>query len=96
LNDSKNQQKQTYKGIELVCIQRNYINRKAKRYTLGGTNQNVWIPTKHLEADGTIKASEDIDYVFRKAVRRLEIAGYTDPIVGIKRRSTSTPYKESE
>ncbi|GAA0382494.1 hypothetical protein [Paenibacillus motobuensis] len=78
---------QTYKGIRLELIKRNYEGYAAKRFTLGGTNQNVWIPNKHLEADGTIKAGENIDYVFRKAQRQLELAGYIEAITGIKRRS---------
>jgi len=79
---------QSYKGIELKLIERGYpTHQQAKRYTLGGTNQNVWIPNKHLEQDGTIKTGENIDYVFRKAKRQLELAGYTGPIVGIKRQS---------
>lgn len=78
---------QTYKGIHLKLIQRNYEGYAAKRFTLGGTNQNVWIPNKHLEDDGTIKTGENIDYVFRKAQRQLELAGYTGPIPGIKRTS---------
>lgn len=78
---------QTYKGIRLELIQRNYKGYNAKRFTLGGTNQNVWIPNKHLEEDGTIKPGENIDYVFRKAQRQLELAGYTDPIPGIKKCS---------
>jgi hypothetical protein len=82
---------QNYKGIRLELIQRNYKGYAAKRYMLGGTNQNVWIPNKHLEADGTIKQGENLDYVFRKAQRQLELAGYTGPIIGIKRRTTSMP-----
>lgn len=78
---------QHYKGIRLELIQRNYKGRSAKRFTLGGTNQNVWIPNKHLEPNGTIKPGENIDYVFRKAQRQLELAGYTGPIIGIKKRS---------
>lgn len=71
----------------MELIKRNYRGYKAKRFTLGGTNQNVWIPIKHLEEDGRIKEGEDIDYVFRKAQRQLELAGYVQAIVGIKRRS---------
>lgn len=78
---------QYYKGIRLELIKRNYQGYAAKRFTLGGTNQNVWIPNKHLESNGTIKEGENIDYVFRKAQRQLELAGYTEPIIGIKRRS---------
>lgn len=76
---------QYYKGIKLKQIRRDYQNEKARRFTLGGTNQNVWIPNKHLEVDGTIKENENIDYVFRKSPKQLEIAGYTGPIIGIKR-----------
>ncbi|ALP38001.1 hypothetical protein ASL14_19215 [Paenibacillus sp. IHB B 3084] len=78
---------QLYKGIELQLIKRNYTGYKAKRYAIGGTNQNVWIPDKHVRQDGTIKARENVDYVFRKAQRQLELAGYTGPIPGIKRKS---------
>ena len=81
---------QYYKGIKLQLIQRGgYNNQLAKRFTLGGTNQNVWIPNKHLEDDGTIKESENLDYVFRKATRQLELAGYTGPIIGIKRTNVT-------
>lgn len=78
---------QFYKGIRLELINRNYKGKIARRFTLGGTNQNIWIPIKHLEPNGKIKDDENIDYVFRKAQRQLEIAGYTDPIIGIKRRT---------
>lgn len=85
-----NTDEQIYKTIRIQLIQRNYPQgHKAKRYTLGGTNQNVWIPVKHLEDDGTIKPKQNIDYAFRSAPRQLELAGYTDAIPGIKRRSAS-------
>lgn len=77
---------QYYKGIRLDLIPRkDYKYTQAKRYRLGNTNQNVWIPNKHLEVDGRIKPEENIDYVFRKAQRQLELAGYLGPIPGIKR-----------
>lgn len=82
-----NTETQYYKGIPLKLIERKYGDRKAKRFTINGTNQNVWIPNKHLMADGSIKAGENIDYVFRKAKRQLEIAGITQAIQGIKRRT---------
>lgn len=62
---------------------------KAKRYTINHTNQNVWIPNKHLAEDGTLNANENIDYVFHKAIRQLELAGISQPIIGIKRKSNS-------
>jgi len=66
---------QHYKGIPIRLIDRNYKNRKAMRFTLNNTNQNVWIPKKHLKSCGTVKPNEDIDYVFDKASRQLELAG---------------------
>ena len=66
---------QFYKGIPLRLIERKgYKHMKAKRFTINGTNQNVWIPNKHLLNDGTIKESENLDYIFKKAKRQLEIA----------------------
>lgn len=79
---------QYYKGIPLQLINRKYGNRNAKRFAINHTNQNVWIPNKHLTKDGTIVPGEDLDYVFRKAQRQLTLAGITEPIVGIKRRTT--------
>ena len=82
-----NYKTQYYKGIPLNLIYRKYKNMKAKRFIINHTNQNVWIPNKHLKEDGTIKEMEDIDYVFRKSVRQLKLAGITQAIVGIKRRT---------
>lgn len=69
-----NLQTQYYKNIPLNLINRSYGNRKAKRYVINHTNQNVWIPNKHLENDGTIKPGENLDYIFAKAKRQCEIA----------------------
>lgn len=66
---------QYYKGIPLQQIDRGYGVQKARRFTLNHTNQNVWIPCKHLYTDGTIKPTEDIDYVFFQSKRQCEIAG---------------------
>lgn len=66
---------QFYRGIPLNLINRNYQGYNAKRYVINHTNQNVWIPNKHLMDDGTIRAGENLDYVFKKAKRKLEIAG---------------------
>lgn len=65
---------QYYKNIPLNLIDRKYGNKKAKRYVINHTNQNIWIPNKHLESDGTIKEGEDLDYIFLKAKRQCEIA----------------------
>lgn len=71
-----NTKDQYYKGIRLNCIaRRDYKSMKAKRFIINGTEQNVWIPNKHLEEDGTIKSGENIDYVFFKAKRQCELAG---------------------
>lgn len=82
-----NYETQYYKGIPLNLIKRKYGNRMAKRFVINHTNQNVWISNKHLEEDGTIKLMENIDYVFRKSIRQLELAGITQPIIGIKKRT---------
>lgn len=66
---------QMYKNIPLRLINRSYVNRAAMRYTLNGTNQNAWIPAKHLDRNGNIKEGEDIDYVFLKATRQLSLSG---------------------
>lgn len=86
-NQHMNFETQYYKGIPIRLIDRAYGNRKAKRFTINGTNQNVWIPNKHLMDDGTILSDENIDYVFRYAKRQLEIAGITWAIPGIKRKT---------
>lgn len=78
---------QYYKGIPLKLINRYYGNMKARRFTLNGTNQNVWIPNKHLLQDGTIKNEEDLDYIFRKSQNQLNYAGITQAIPGIKRNA---------
>ena len=78
---------QVYKTIPIKLIDRKYGDRKAKRYTINGTNQNVWIPNKHLLPDGTIKPGENIDYVFRQAQAQLYLAGIHWAIPGIKRKS---------
>ena len=77
---------QVYKGIPLKLIDRRYGRFKAKRFIINSTNQNVWIPNKHLEPDGTIKSGENLDYVFQHAVNQLNYAGITQAIPGIKRR----------
>lgn len=76
---------QFYKGIPFRLIDRNYDGKSAMRFVLGDTNQNVWIPARHLDASGKVKPNENIDYVFRAAASQLEHAGITRPIRGIKR-----------
>ena len=62
--------KQQYKGIPLNLVNRKYGDRLAKRFIINDTNQNVWIPNKHLDSEGNIKEGENIDYIFRKAQRQ--------------------------
>mgnify|MGYP001230965996 CR=1 FL=1 len=59
----RNFEVQYYKGIPLKQIDRGYGNAKARRFTINHTNQNCWIPLRHLHQDGTIKQKQDIDYV---------------------------------
>ena len=85
-----NRELQTYKGIPFRLIERyDYHVMQAKRFTLNETNQNVWIPNKHLLEDGTLREGENVDYVFRSRTRQLEIAGITQAIPGIKRRNAT-------
>lgn len=86
-----NLQMQNYKGIPVQLIDRkDYPYKKAKRFTINGTNQNVWIPNKHLMEDGTIMSGENLDYVFRRAVNQLTYAGITQAIPGIRRAAHGT------
>ena len=61
---------QYYDNIPLRLIKRNYGGYKAKRFTINGTNQNVWIPNKHLENIDRIRKGENLDYVFEVAKRQ--------------------------
>jgi hypothetical protein len=71
-----NNKLQYYKTIPVrLILRKNYKYDKAKRFTLNETNQNIWIPNKHLMPDGTIIYGENIDYVFRKSWRQCNIAG---------------------
>jgi len=69
---------QMYKNVPLKLIvytDKHFDALKAKRFTINNTNQNVWIPNYYLEEDGTIKAGVNIDFIFYKSFRQLEIAG---------------------
>lgn len=69
---------QYYKNVPLQLIvytEQHFERLKAKRYTINNTNQNVWIPNCYLESDGTIKPNVNIDFVFYKSKRQLELAG---------------------
>lgn len=72
-----NLEMQYYKGLPLKLINRkDYKSRNAKRYTINNTNQNVWIPNIYLLEDGTIKENAELMFLFKKAKRQIELAGY--------------------
>ena len=71
---------QIYKNVPLKLIvytEKHFARLKAKRFTINNSNQNVWIPNQYLTEDGTIKPNANIDFVFYKAKRQLELAGIT-------------------
>lgn len=71
---------QFYKNVPLKLIvytDAHFKRLKAKRFTINGTNQNVWIPNTFLQADGTIIPGINIDFVFLKASNQLAKAGIT-------------------
>ena len=76
-NKTRNFETQYYKGIPLKQIDRGYGGAKARRFTINGTNQNCWIPLKHLHVDGTIKPGQDIDYVVVNSKSQFKRAGVT-------------------
>lgn len=81
---------QFYKSIPFrLIIRKDYDTKNAMRFTLNETNQNVWIPKKHLAPNGTLLPNENVDYVFRRHGHQLNIAGVTWAIAGIKRRETN-------
>lgn len=75
---------QYYKNVPLQQVIRTYksyddanVDMKARRFTLNNTNQNVWIPCKHLDASGKLLPGENIDYVFLKSFNQCYYAGIT-------------------
>ena len=72
-----NLKEQYYKGIPITQIRRvDYNFQGARRFLLGKSSQNVWIPNCYLELDGTLKENINIDFVFKKAYiqKKLEYA----------------------
>lgn len=64
-NIKMNFNEQYYDGFALKLIDRkDYYNKKAKRYTINDTNQNVWIPNTFLKKDGTIKPGVNLGFIF--------------------------------
>lgn len=73
---------QYYKGIPLrliVYTEQHFSRLKAKRFLIGTSNQNVWIPNSCLADDGSILPNKNLDFVFRNAARKLELAGVANP-----------------
>ena len=75
---------QYYKNIPLQQVIRTYkssedvrVDMRARRFTLNHTNQNVWIPCKHLDASGKLLPGQNIDYVFLKSFNQCYYAGVT-------------------
>ena len=69
---------QLYKNVPLELIvytESHFARLNAKRFRINNTNQNVWIPNTNLEPNGTIKSNANIDWIFYKANRQLELAG---------------------
>ena len=94
---------QYYKNVPLEQVVRTYIGSKenryemqARRFRLNHTNQQIWIPCKHLDAFGKLLPNQDIDYVFFKARAQCHYAGVTfrpngailrEPIENLNRRN---------
>lgn len=56
---------QIYRGIVLRLINRqDYHTKKAMRFTINRTNQNIWIPKCYLKENGTIKPGVDLSFIF--------------------------------
>lgn len=64
---------QYYNEIPVRLIDRSYHGKNAKRFRLYETNQNVWIPNKHLAKDGTILPDQKLDYIFNTPTARHKI-----------------------
>ena len=78
LTNKYNTATQMYKNVPLKLIvytENHFARLNAKRFMIAGSTQNVWIPNRFLEPDGSIKSDANIDFVFHKAKRQLEIAG---------------------
>lgn len=74
---------QYYKGVPLKLIvytDKHFARLRAKRFTINNTNQNLWIPNKHLAPDGTILPDQDLDYILRQSRNQIRIAGANFPL----------------
>ena len=83
---------QHYNGLPLRLIERyDYKGKKAKRFVINDTNQNIWIPNKHLANDGTILEGENLNYVFATATKQLELAGFKMGFIPIIKKKQERP-----
>lgn len=65
-----------YKGIRLDLIERNdYHSKKAKRFAINNTNQNIWVPNRHLNDLAEIKKGDNIDFLILRNWTHFTYAG---------------------
>lgn len=70
---------QYYRGLPLKLIYRkDYNTKNAKRFSINNTKQNIWIPNRFLEEDGTIKADSKLGFIFNNptTLHKIKLAGY--------------------
>lgn len=60
------------RDIPLRCFRREAM---ASRFSINETNQNLWIPNKHLDENGNIKLGQNIDYVIVQARSQIKHSG---------------------
>lgn len=66
---------QYYRGYRLNLIRRpDYYEKRAKRYTINGSNQNIWIPNQFLHEDGTIKSYANLSFIFNSEEFRNKVS----------------------
>jgi len=58
--------------IPLRCFRKEV---RASRFSINETNQNLWIPNKHLNQDGSIKEGQNLDYVIIGARSQIKCSG---------------------
>lgn len=69
-----------YKGLALRRFRERNSHTEtelAVRFILNDTNQNVWIPKRHLDNTGRLIPGENVDYVFAGMNdRKKQLAGF--------------------
>lgn len=77
-----NTETQFYRGIPIrliVYTEEHFARLRAKRFMIGDSNQNLWIPNSCLSEDGSILPHKNLDFVFRRAAHKLDLAGIKHP-----------------